>query len=200
DERGDVGDVHPGAQPIGLLARGERVVKVLRSLGVDRERRQLAQVDAILEARRGGIVRLEAHPRAAVDEQAFEHGLDVLRLAEHALELRAAATGAHDREIAGPRIFEALAVEEQRRACSEVRLAGDELAAPGDLDDDLGQILRKRRIVRPDPAAPSARPTAIRRSAFSEKASALTGSPLVWSEPIDGSTIDLPMINRRIAP
>jgi hypothetical protein len=37
-----------------------------------------------------------------VYEQAFEHDLDVARLAEHSLDARPAAAGPHDREVTRP--------------------------------------------------------------------------------------------------
>jgi hypothetical protein len=70
-----------------------------------------------------------------VDEQPFEHDLDVLRLAELALELRAAAVRAHDDQIAGADVAAALAVDRDRDVRDEVRLADQQLAALVDLDD-----------------------------------------------------------------
>jgi hypothetical protein len=69
-------------------------------------------------------------------KQALQHGLNVLRLAETALDLRAAASGASDDEIAGADIADPLAVEDERDPGNEVRLAHDELAALRNLDDD----------------------------------------------------------------
>ena len=142
---------------------------------------QLAQVDAAFEARLGRLVRLEGSRSAALDEQPLEHGLDRARRAEHTLEPRAPASGAHDGKVAGPRVAEPVPVERERRPGREERLADDELSAPGDLDDDdrpLGrQTFRKRRSVRPEPAAPRSRPTPIRISAFSENEIACTSEP-----------------------
>jgi hypothetical protein len=70
-----------------------------------------------------------------VDEQPFEHDLDVLRLAELALELRAAAVGAYDDQIAGADVAAALAIDRDRDVRDEVRLADQQLAALVDLDD-----------------------------------------------------------------
>jgi hypothetical protein len=70
-----------------------------------------------------------------VDEQHFEHDLDVLRLTEFALEPRAAAAGAHDDQIAGADVAAALPVDRDRDVRDEVRLADQQLAAPVDLDD-----------------------------------------------------------------
>jgi hypothetical protein len=76
-----------------------------------------------------------------VDEETLEHGLDVLRLAEDALEPRAAAPRSDDGEVTGARVAEALPVEHERHARHEVRLADDELAALLDLDDGaVGQL------------------------------------------------------------
>ena len=93
----DVGDVHPGADSVGLAAERERVVEVLRRLRVDRERRQLAQVDAAVELGSGSVVRLELDPRALLDEQRLEHVLDPRRAA------RARARPARARARAGRR-------------------------------------------------------------------------------------------------
>jgi hypothetical protein len=76
-----------------------------------------------------------------VDEQALEHHFDVVRLAEDTVELGAAPPGADDGEIAGAGIAEALAVEDERHARHEIRLADDELAALLDEDDGcVGQV------------------------------------------------------------
>jgi hypothetical protein len=74
-------------------------------------------------------------------EQPVENRVDVLGAAEHPLEPRAAASRAHDGEIARPGVAEAFAVEHERNAGNEVRLADDELAALLDLDDGaVGQL------------------------------------------------------------
>jgi hypothetical protein len=70
-----------------------------------------------------------------VDEQPLEHDLDVLRLAELALEPCAATAGAHDDQIAGADVAAALAVDRDRDVRDEVRLADQLLAALVDLDD-----------------------------------------------------------------
>jgi hypothetical protein len=76
-----------------------------------------------------------------VDEQAFEHDLDVARLAEHTVEPGPAAARADDGEVAGAGVTEPLAVQQKRDARYEVRLADDELAALLDLDDcAVGQL------------------------------------------------------------
>jgi hypothetical protein len=70
-----------------------------------------------------------------VHEQAFEHGLDVLRLAELALNARTAAAGADDDEVSGPDVAAAFPVDRDRNVRDEVRLADEQLAALVDLDD-----------------------------------------------------------------
>ena len=136
DEVRHVCDVHPGAKAFVLLADGDRVVEVLRRLGIDRERRQLAEVNAAFERRLRCVVRLELGPRFAVDEQAFENRFDVVSFSEHSFEPRPAATGSNDREITAPGLAQSLAVEDERDPGHEVRLADDKLAALCDLDDN----------------------------------------------------------------
>jgi hypothetical protein len=78
-----------------------------------------------------------------VDEQAFQHGLDVTGLSKHAFEPRTTAPREDDGEIARTGVAEAFPVEHKRHARHEERLADDELAALCDLDDDsVGQVAR----------------------------------------------------------
>jgi hypothetical protein len=70
-----------------------------------------------------------------VHEQALEHDLDVLRLAELALDARAASARADDDEISGPNVAAAFPVDRERNVRDEVRLADKQLAALVDLDD-----------------------------------------------------------------
>jgi hypothetical protein len=70
-----------------------------------------------------------------VHEQAFEHDLDVLRLAELALDTRATAAGADDDKVSGTDVAAALPVDRDRNVRDEVRLADEQLAALVDLDD-----------------------------------------------------------------
>jgi hypothetical protein len=70
-----------------------------------------------------------------VNEQPLEHDLDVLGLAELALDPRAAPARADDDEIAGPDVTAALAVDRDRNIRDEIRLADEQLAALVDLDD-----------------------------------------------------------------
>src|SRR6266511_3960618 len=201
----DVRDVHQGAKATVLLLHGERVVEVLRGLGIDREREELAQVDAVGEILRGRRVGLELGARAGVDEQPFEDGFDVVRLSEHTFEPRAPTAGADDGEISGACVTEALAVEDEGDVRNEERLADDELPALPDLDDDevvRHYTCRKRRMVKPEPAAPSRRPVPIRINALREKESAATSEPAcsgpVWSRV--GSATSFPTIINTIAP
>jgi hypothetical protein len=70
-----------------------------------------------------------------VHEQALEHDLDVLRLAELALDARAATAGANNDEVTGPNVAAALPVDRDWNVRDEVRLADEQLAALVDLDD-----------------------------------------------------------------
>jgi hypothetical protein len=70
-----------------------------------------------------------------VHEQALEHDLDVLRLAELPFDARTAAAGAHDDEVSGPDVAAAFPVDRDRNVRDEVRLADEQLAALVDLDD-----------------------------------------------------------------
>ena len=85
----------------------------------------------------GGVVRLELDPCAALDEQSLEHVLDPGRRPEVPLDVRAAAAGADDSEVARVDMDDPFRVEHDRNAGREVRLAADQLAAALDLDDDL---------------------------------------------------------------
>jgi hypothetical protein len=51
------------------------------------------------------------------------------------MQSRAALAPRDDREIAGPRVARAFAVDDDRDAGREVRLADEELPAPSELDD-----------------------------------------------------------------
>ena len=170
----------PPAEAACLLLHGDRVVEVLRGLRVDREAELIAQVDAVGQVGLGRLVGLEARADARVHEQSFEDDLDVFRVAELALEPRAAPAGAHDDQVAGADVAAPLPVDRDRDVRDEVRLADEQLAAPVDLDYEkvvVVQTLRKRRMVKPDPAAPSSNPVPSRISALSEKAIAFTSSP-----------------------
>jgi hypothetical protein len=159
--------VDPCSDASIVLPNRERVVEVLRGLGIDGEGEEVAQIDAIRQVRRGRRVRLELRARARVHEQAFQHGEDVLRLTEDTFYVRpAAARNGGDDEVAGAGVTETLAVEHERYARDEEGLADDELAALRDLDDDAFYTWRKRRIVTAEPAAPRRRPVASRISAL----------------------------------
>jgi hypothetical protein len=70
-----------------------------------------------------------------VHEQALEHHLDVLRLAEPALDARAAAARADDDEVSRADVAAAFPVDRDRDVRDEVRLADEQLAALVDLYD-----------------------------------------------------------------
>jgi hypothetical protein len=70
-----------------------------------------------------------------VHEQALEHDLDVLRLAELALDARAAAARPDDDEVPRSDFAAAFPVNGDRNIRNEVRLADEQLAALVDLDD-----------------------------------------------------------------
>jgi hypothetical protein len=70
-----------------------------------------------------------------VHEQSLEHDLDVLRLAELALDPCTTAPRADDYEIAGPNVAAAFPVDRDGNVRDEVRLADEQLAALVDLDD-----------------------------------------------------------------
>jgi hypothetical protein len=179
DEVGDVGDVDPGPDAAGLAAERQGVVEVLRGLGIDRVGREVAEVDPAVERRRRDGVGLELGAGALLDEQRLEDVLDPPRAPEPALDLRPAPAGADDGEVAGPDVAEPLVVEDERDSRREVGLPDDELAAPGDLDDDrVGQTFRKRRRVSPEPSAPRPRPIPSSIRAVSGKASACTSGSL----------------------
>ncbi len=79
--RGHVGDVHPRAQPVALALDADRVVEVLRALGVDRVRGQAAEVDAAgVHVARVGLGRhgRRRAPHLEVPEEPLEHRLDVV--------------------------------------------------------------------------------------------------------------------------
>ena len=144
DEVGHVRDVHPDADAVAFAANRDRVVEVLRRVGVDRERRQLAEIGSALQARLWHVVRLEALAEALVDHERLEHVFDPLRRAEHPADARAAAALGDVDQVARPSLAQPFAVDRDRRPRHEVRLADDELAALGELDD---QTRRKRRMV-----------------------------------------------------
>jgi hypothetical protein len=70
-----------------------------------------------------------------MDEQPLEHGLDVRRLAELALDTCAPTTGADDDQVAGTDVTAPLAVDRDGDVRNEERLADELLAALVDLDD-----------------------------------------------------------------
>ena len=156
DEVRDVGDVHPGSIAVSLAADRDRVVEVLGRVGVDRETDLLAEVDAAVEARGRRVVRLEVRPRPLLLEQRLEDVREPVCRPERLLEPGAPSPRGDDGKVAGPDVAEPALVQRERHAGREVRLADEEAPAPSNLDDEsVGQTLRKRRRVRPEPAAPS---------------------------------------------
>jgi hypothetical protein len=78
-----------------------------------------------------------------VPQESLEHGLDRGRPAQHPLDPRAAAAGAQDDEVAERGVARALAVDDERDAALEVRLADEKLSPAGQLaDDQLGAANR----------------------------------------------------------
>ena len=137
DVRRHVGDVHPGADAVLVAPQAERVVEVLRLVGIDREREEVAEVDAVGlvvgRRRRHGRVR-PAH--AQVPEEAFENGLDVARRPQDPVDAGASATEAHHGQVARRHVPGALAVDDDRDPALEIRLAGEELAPARKLTDE----------------------------------------------------------------
>jgi len=129
---GNVGDVDVCA----IVLQRQRVVEVLRSLGVDRERELLAKVDPSLQRLLYRFVRLETLARTRLDEKRLHHVLDPLRRAQQRLDTRATAPAGDDCQIARPGVARTLAVDDDRDARREVGLADEQLAAPRELDDD----------------------------------------------------------------
>ena len=127
--------MHPRAEAAVLLLDGDRVVEVLRGLGIDREAELVAQVDAVGHVRLRCFVGLELAMGPGMDEQPLEHGLDVRGLAELALDARAPTAGANDDQVAGTDVTAPLAVDLDGDVRDEERLADELLAALVDLDD-----------------------------------------------------------------
>jgi hypothetical protein len=134
--------VHPRSQPVRLLAHRECIVEVLCRLGVDRERDQVAEIGAALVRHRRWIVRLELLAEAALYEEPLEHALDVAGVAEHALQLGPSPSMPDDGEIPGASVSQPFAIDGQRGAGCEDRLAHDELSPSGELDDEAISQLR----------------------------------------------------------
>ena len=190
DEVRDVRDVHPGADPVALAPERERVVEVLRRLGVDRERRAgRAGRRGPRAAARAASCGSNSAPRALLDEQRLEHVLDPVGAA------RARARPARGRGRCGRR--RGRRRRRRRAPCGrattgtpgvEVRLADDELAAPRDLDDEVRPQLGWRpsdleEAAQRQPGAERRRGSEARSpsriSAVSGNASACTSGSLV---------------------
>ena len=169
DEPRDVGDVHPGPDPVGLPAERERVVEVLRRLRVDRDRRQLAQVDAALERLGAAARTARSRPRAPCSTRSASSTFSMRRaLPRLALDLRAAAARSRRARGRPAEIARALRVEHDRHPGREVGLARRRACRDGRRRPrrrrrpapraGSAPTRRKRRTVRPEPSAPSPRP------------------------------------------
>src|SRR5918995_2938294 len=192
DEVRNVGDVHPDAITVSLPADRDRVVEVLRRVGVDRERDLPAKVDPAVEARGRRVVRLEVRPRTLLLEQRLEDVRQPVCGPHSLLDPGPPSPGPDDGELPGADVAQPALVQRQRHARREVRLADEETPAPSDLDDEaVGQTLRKRRSVRPEPAAPSSSPRPRRIKEISQKPSACTSGSLVRRGSSEGSAASL---------
>ena len=172
--------------------------------GIDRVGQQVAQVDPVrdLELRIGRVCGSNGCRAPRSTSSASSTFSIAVGRPEPLLDVRPAATGAHDREVAVPDVADPLRVEHDRHAGREVRLTDDEPAAAADLDDEtgrVGQTRRKRRIVRPEPIAPSARPIADQDQRDSGKASACTSESPERCGRIDGSASALPITRKSTA-
>jgi hypothetical protein len=103
----------------------------------DGEGEEVAQIDAPRRVWRGRIVGLELAALAVLDEQALEGRIDRRRGAEHAIEPSSAASRTDDGEITRSHVAETLSVEDDRDTRREERFAHRQLAASGDLDDEM---------------------------------------------------------------
>ena len=88
-----------------------------------------------------------------VPEEAFQDGLDVIGRAEDLFEAGAPAAESKNDEVADRRRAGTLAVDDDGRAMLEVRLADEELPAPGELADkplhaSLPQLLEQNLLCR----------------------------------------------------
>jgi hypothetical protein len=81
-------------------------------------------------------MRLEALAEPLPDEERLEHVLDPLRRPENPLHAGAPSPAGDHREIARTRVTCAFPVDSDRHPRREVRLADQQLAAAGKLDDD----------------------------------------------------------------
>ena len=108
-----------------------------------REWGPVAEVDATVERRLGRVVLRERLAQALVLEQPLQDALDRLHRPQRAFEPRPTPAGHDHRELARPHLPEPLAVDHDRHAGREVRLAEEELPAAAKLDDDgVAQTLR----------------------------------------------------------
>ena len=75
-------------------------------------------------------------PLALVPEQRLEYRLNVVRAAEDSFDARPAAAEPQHRQIADGRVARGLAVDDDRRARLEERLADEQLPAARELADE----------------------------------------------------------------
>ena len=78
--------------------------------------------------------------------QFWQRGLDPAGRSENSLDARPATPRPDDDQVAGARLAEPLAVDHDRHAGHEERLADDELAAPLDLDDNRVFVAHVRHV------------------------------------------------------
>jgi hypothetical protein len=71
-----------------------------------------------------------------VPQNALQHGLDVIRRPKVSFEPRATASRSDDHEISYRGVSCAFTVDDDRSPSFEIRLADEELPAPGKLGDD----------------------------------------------------------------
>jgi hypothetical protein len=81
-------------------------------------------------------MRLERLACAALDKQRLKHVLDAIGGTDPLLELRAAAAGANDGEIAGLDVPDPFRVEHDLDAGREIRVADDQPPAAANFDDE----------------------------------------------------------------
>ena len=132
--------------PSALAPERERVVEVLRRLRVDRDRRTgRAGRSGPRAVAAGSSYGSSGSARPARRAAPRARSRSAPRGPSTALDPRAAAAGADEREVARPDASPtALRVEHDRHARREVRLADDELAARADLDDEAAPACPRR--------------------------------------------------------
>ena len=143
-EPGDVGDVHPGADPALLAPERQRVVEVLGGIGIDGVGEQIAEVDPALGGRSHSVVRLERDARPFLDEQRLEHVVDPRRGSERTLDPCASTPGSDECQLTRPDSTAALRLQHDRHAGREVRLTDEKPPAAANFDDQRRTGVRRR--------------------------------------------------------